>query len=95
MAIAVVYRPPDMTAEQYKASWAEDRPPAPVPLGLVFHAGVGEGSDFFTITVWESQDAYNAFAPTFSRAMREMGFTIGKPTIYAVHHTIRPSPEPL
>jgi hypothetical protein len=48
MAIAVVYRPPEMTAEQYNTSWSgSDGPPLPVPPGLVFHAGVWEGSKFF------------------------------------------------
>ena len=34
------------------------------PAGLLFHAGIGEGADFFTVTVWESQAAYDAFAGT-------------------------------
>jgi hypothetical protein len=68
LPIAVVYRPPSMTAEQYKLSWsASDDPPVPTPLGLLFHAGVGEGDAFFTVTVWETQEAYDAFAPNFKR----------------------------
>ncbi|MGE5111803.1 MAG: hypothetical protein ACM3JB_13160 [Acidobacteriaceae bacterium] len=50
MAIAVVYRPPAMTAEQYKASWSEGAPVA-VPAGLLFHAGIGEGEAFFTVSI--------------------------------------------
>jgi hypothetical protein len=44
MAIAVVYRPPALSAEQYKASWAGGSP-MPDPQGLLFHAGVGEGDE--------------------------------------------------
>ena len=47
MAIAVVYRPPAITAEQYNTSWSgSDGPPLPVPPGLLFHAGVGMVATF-------------------------------------------------
>ena len=85
MAIAVVYRPPAMTAEQYKQSWAGGAPVSPPP-GLIFHAGLGEGDSFQTVTVWESQEAYEAFAPIFTRAMSERGLRFGAPQILPVHH---------
>lgn len=89
MPIAVVYRAPAMTAEQYKASWNDsDASPVPVPPGMLFHAGVGEGLEFFTVTVWESRDAYDAFAPMFKTAMSEQGFQFGEPMILPVHHHI-------
>ena len=90
MAVAVVYRPPAMTAEQYKQSWAGGPPLSP-PAGLIFHAGIGEGAHFFTVTVWESKEAYEAFAPAFARAMREKGFLFGTPQILPVHHSLPPS----
>jgi len=91
MAVAVVYRAPAMTAEQYKASWSgEDGPPLPPPPGLLFHAGVAEGDEFFTITVWESQQAYDEFAPVFKQVMKGKGFTFGTPSIHPVHHMIDP-----
>ena len=51
MAIVVVYRAPAMTVEQYNKSW-EGGPPVAPPPGLIFHAGVGEGPEFLTVTVW-------------------------------------------
>lgn len=89
MAIAVVYRPPAITAEQYRDSWAGGPPVAP-PAGLIFHAGMGEGTAFFTVTVWESRAAYDAFAPAFAEAMRERGFDFGRPEILPVHHVLPP-----
>ena len=89
MAIAVVYRPPAMTDEQYRASWAGGAPVAP-PAGLIFHAGIGEGDAFFTVTVWESQAAYDAFAPRFVEAMARRGFTFGRPEILPVHQVLQP-----
>jgi hypothetical protein len=65
MAIAVVYRPPAMTAEQYEASWRGGAPPVAIPEGLVFHAGVGEGGEFLTMTVWESREAYDIRLPAW------------------------------
>jgi hypothetical protein len=73
-----------MTAEQYRESWKGGAPVAPPP-GLVFHAGAGDGAAFFTVTVWESREAYDAFAPMFARAMRERGFEFGQPEILPVH----------
>ena len=88
MAIAAVYRPPAMTAEQYKESWRAG-PPVSLPPGLIFHGGVGEGEGFFTVSVWESSEAYIAFAPIFTQAMSEMGFRFGTPEILPVHHTLQ------
>ena len=91
MPIAVVYRPPAMTADQYNESWSgAEISPVPPPPGLLFHAGVGEGEDFFTVTVWESRDAYDAFAPTFQQIMQERGFSFGTPKVLPVHHYIDP-----
>jgi hypothetical protein len=89
MAIAVIYRPPAMTAEQYNASWGgiQDAP-LPVPPGLLFHAGMGEGKEFFTVSVWKTREAYDAFAPHFRAAMRERGFEFGEPSVLVVHHFI-------
>ena len=89
MAIAVVYRPPAMTAEQYQESWRGGPPVAP-PAGLVAHAGVGEGDEFFTITIWESREAYEAFAPVFAQAMKSRGFEFGPPRILPVHQVLAP-----
>lgn len=89
MAIAVVYRPPAMTAQQYRESWAGGPPLAPPP-GLIVHAGIGEGADFFTVTIWESKEAYDAFAPKFAKAMSDMGFRFGAPQILPVHQLLPP-----
>jgi hypothetical protein len=84
MAIAVVYRPPALTAEQYKASWNAGPPMAPPP-GLIFHAGIGDGDEFMTMTVWESPERYQAFAPSFRQAMLAIGIELGQPQILPVH----------
>jgi hypothetical protein len=89
MAIAVVYRPPAMTAEQYQQSWAGGAPVA-TPDGLLFHAGLGEGPDFMTITVWETREAYDAFAPVFASIMATKGLRFGAPRIFPVHQVHAP-----
>jgi hypothetical protein len=91
MAIAVVYKPPAMTVDQYNASWSgREGPPLPIPPGLLFHAGVGTGNEFFTVTVWNNREAYDAFAPQFKKAMSELGFEFGEPSILPVQHYIAP-----
>ena len=84
MPIAIVYRPPAMTSDQYKRSWSGG-PPVDPPAGLLFHAGIGEGDAFFTVTVWENRAAYDAFAPLFAEAMAEQGYQFGKPEVLPVH----------
>jgi hypothetical protein len=85
--IAVVYRPPATNVDDYKASWAQGSP-MPDPTGLLFHAGIGEGDDFFTVSVWEDEAAYEAFADKFREALGAEGFEGGKPQVLPVHHTI-------
>ncbi len=92
MSIAVVYRPPAMTEEQYIASWSGGPPVGP-PGGLICHAGIGEGPAFFTVTIWESREAYDAFAPVFSEALRERGFSFGQPLILPVHQLLLPASQ--
>jgi hypothetical protein len=87
MPIAVVYGPPAVSAEDYLASWANGSP-MPDPKGLLFHAGIGDGDDFFTVSVWESREAYDAFGSRFKEALGNEGFEGGAPKILPVHHTI-------
>lgn len=89
MAIAVIYRPPAMTAEQYQQSWAGGAPVAPPP-GLIFHAGLGQGQEFMTITVWETREAYDAFAPVFASIMAAKGLRFGAPQILPVLQVLVP-----
>jgi hypothetical protein len=91
--VAVVYPPPGMSAEQYKESWSGDErggQPVPTPPGLLFHDGVGQGDDFFTVSVWENQEAYDDFAPAFKQAMAAIGIHFGTPSTLPVHHMIDP-----
>ena len=90
--IAVVYRPPARSADDYKASWADGAPVA-LPPGLIFHAGIGEGADFATITVWDSRESYDAFAPMFTQVMTAKGFHFGKPQILPGHHLLTATGE--
>jgi hypothetical protein len=89
MAIAVVYKVPAMSADQYRQSSIGGPPVAP-PAGLIFHAGIGEDTSFFTVPVSESRTAYDAFAPMFAHWMKERGFEFGEQEILPVHHFLRP-----
>jgi hypothetical protein len=81
-----------MTAEDYKANWNEGAPVA-LPAGLIFHAGIGEGAEFATITVWDSRESYDAFAPMFAQVMAAKGFYFGPPQILPVHHLLTATGE--
>ena len=51
---------------------------------------MGEADEFFTISVWESQESYDEFAPVFKQVMADMGFDFGTPATLSVHHMIDP-----
>jgi len=42
------------------------------------------------MSVWETQEVYNEFAPSFKQAMADMGFDFGTPATLVVHHMINP-----
>ncbi len=75
MPIAVLYRPPAVTAEQYKATWSQGAPVA-VPAGLVLEKAMP-----FSPSI---------FAPRFKQAMSEQGIVLGEPTILEVLQYIEP-----
>jgi hypothetical protein len=81
-----------MTADQYRESWAGGPPVAPPP-GLIFHAGIGDGAAFFTVTVWESRAAYDTFAAAFAQAMAARGFEFGRPEVLPVHNFFHRPPD--
>ena len=66
VTIAVASRPPAMTSEQYRESWARGPPVAP-PAGLIVDAGIGEGAVFVTVTVCESRAAYDGSRPSLRK----------------------------
>lgn len=90
MPIAVVYRAPAMTSEQYMQTWSGGPPVSPPP-GLIFHAGFGVGQEFSTVTVWESLEAYELFAPMFASLVAAKGLRFGQPQILPVHQFMRGS----
>jgi hypothetical protein len=71
----------DGGAVQRELEWGN----ADIPTARI-DAGIGEGADVTTVTVWESKEAYDTFAPTFTRVMNEKGFRFGAPRILPVHH---------
>ena len=86
------YKVPAMSADQYRQSWVGGPPVAP-PAWLIFHAGIGEDTSFFTVTVWESRAAYDAFAPVFAHRMKERGFEFGERRFLPFTTSFRLSPR--
>jgi hypothetical protein len=87
MPIAVVYRPPALTAEKYMESWADGSPMRTLRAfcSMPVWARVTTSSPS---RVGETPEAYDAFASRFKEALGAEGFEGGAPKILPVHHTI-------
>jgi hypothetical protein len=76
MAIVVIAHAPGFTTEQWEAMQRQFNEPANPPRGIVAQlAGPFEGG-WRVISVWESQEAYEAFRrDRLAPAIQQMGIT--------------------
>jgi len=106
MAIAVVYRPPALTAERCRTSWASGSP-TPDPQGLLFHAGpsflflTGRGcsarrslSAVMTIPTQRTASIWTRVGSRRGRPTSSLGGTSAYPSILRSQHDRSPRPSP-
>jgi hypothetical protein len=91
MAVLMIHDSPGGTEEQYDAviSLLSDGKGIsslsdwPVP-GILFHAAGPTASGWRVVDVWESEDAFEAFAPFIGFALEDVGFP-GGPQPFPLH----------
>jgi hypothetical protein len=89
MALAILFTPPSMTAEQYdEAIRRLETAGAGAPPGRRYHVCFGTGASLRVLDVWDSQEAFNAFGQTLMPILQELGLDPGRPEIAEVHNSI-------
>jgi hypothetical protein len=89
MALAILFTPPAMTAEQYDEVIRRlETAGAGAPAGRRSHVCFGTGASLQVLDVWDSQDTFNAFGQTLMPILQEVGLDPGQPEIAEVHHSI-------
>ena len=77
--IGVYIRPESMTVEQYQAADAKLEA-AGVPLdGMRLHTCFSEGNNLAVFDVWESREAFEAFAQKLMPIVQEVGIAMTAP----------------
>ncbi len=62
---------------------------AGAPPGRLYHAALERDGQIQVFDVWDSQESIEAFLPTVSGIMAEVGADPGEPMVSAVHNIIQ------
>ena len=89
MAIAVVFTPPSMSAEQYDEIIRKLKSAgAGKPKGRLHHFCYGSGEQLRVFDMWDSPESFEAFGKTLRPILSEVGLDPGAPVVSDIHNTI-------
>ena len=87
--VLVQFNVPGVTTKQYDQAWNDLRSAGQSnPKGLRHHVGAQNGDNLVVVDVWESQEAFAAFAETLVPILAKNGFPEVQPTILPVHYEL-------
>lgn len=90
MAIAVLFTPRSMNADQYDEIIRRlQEAGAGSPPGRRFHVCFGTGSNLRVLDVWDSEETFGSFGQTLMPIIQQVGVDTGPPDISQVHNTIQ------
>ena len=90
MAIAVLFTPPAMSAEQYDEAVRHlDAAGAGTPAGRVYHVCFGPADKMQIFDLWDSQENFDAFSRTLLPILEEIGLNSAEPDVFEVHNIMR------
>ena len=90
MAVAVIFSPPAMSAEQYdEAIRRLDAAGAGTPAGRVYHVCFGPSDKLRIFDLWNSEENCDAFSRTLLPILEELGLSFDEPEEFDVHHIRR------
>ena len=91
MALAVYFHPASLTTAQYDDVINKlDAAGAGAPEGRLHHSSFGSDGSLMVYEVWESQAAFEAFAPTLMPILAGAGIDPGTPDVMPLHNLIHP-----
>ncbi len=87
MAVAVLFNPPAMSAEQYdEVTTRLEAAGAGTPAGRVDHVCFGPSDKLRVFDLWDSEDNFDAFIRTLLPILEELGLNSGEPEVFDVHN---------
>ena len=90
MAIAVLFHPSAMSAEQYdEATRRLDAAGAGDPAGRVYHVCFGPSDKLRVFDLWDSEENFDAFSRTLLPILEELGLNSAEPEVCDVHNIMR------
>ena len=88
MAICTYFRPSSMNSEQYQdISRRLEAAGVGAPTGRMYHICFGEGNGLQVFSVWDSQEAFDAFGQKLMPIFAEVG-VVGEPMVEKVENII-------
>lgn len=89
MTLTVFFTPRSMTTAQYdEVIQRLEEAGKGAPHGRSFHVCFGSGDDLRVVDVWDSQEAFDAFAKTLGPILKETGVDSRDPEISEAHNVI-------
>ena len=90
MALGIYFTPSGFTPEAYNETIKRlEAAGAGAPVGRLYHAALEHDGQIQVFDVWDSQESLDAFVPTVSAIMAEVGADPGEPMVSPVHNTIQ------
>jgi hypothetical protein len=90
MALGIYFTPSGFTPDVYdKVVTRLEEAGAGAPAGRLYHAALESDGQIQVFDIWESQESLEAFVPTVSAIMAELGADPGEPMVSQVHNTIQ------
>jgi hypothetical protein len=89
MALAIYFPVENMTKANYDKIFEKlEAAGASSPKGRSFHCGFGSDDSVQVFDIWESQDDFDAFAPTLMPILDEVGVTMPEPVTAEVQQIL-------
>jgi hypothetical protein len=89
MALAFYFTPSGFTPEKYDDVIRRlNAAGAGAPEGRSYHVALESNGEIQVFDIWESQEAFDAFAPTLLPILAEVGADPGQPAVAPVHNLI-------
>ena len=90
MAVAVLFHPLAMSAEQYdEVTKRLEAADAGAPAGRVYHVCFGPSDKLRVFDLWDSEDNFDAFSRTLQPILDELGINSAEPEVFDVHNIRR------
>ncbi len=90
MALSFYFTPSGFTPEVYDQVVSRlEAEGAGAPAGRLYHAALESDGQIQVFDVWDSQESVEAFLPTVSAIMAELGVDPGEPMVAPVRNIIQ------